>query len=329
MDSSDETIIALSKTKIVLLLLGACVFVAAGIWMVSLGDARIQAQRRFNDPTYVHAVGLASIVFFGACGLFGLKKLFASRPALIFNRSGIVDHASSASAGLIPWADVVGAEVVEIQTQKLLVIRVNNPDHYMAQGSALRKMLNQANYNMVGSPISISATALAIDFPELCSLFDRYHRAYGVAADGDAARHAEHPGGFLEQEPEPEVQLLDWSPAAIKGTVGAGGLGILVLLISSLDLVFHIKVPFWPAFTVSLLPMLIFFLAAPDILPRRMIRPAQWFAIVWYLVLAAVSISLAAVRGFERVDILLVGFILLGAWPCVVAVRRLRLAREA
>jgi hypothetical protein len=29
------------------------------------------------------------------------------------------------------------------------------------------------------------------------------------------------------------------------------------------------------------------------------------------------------------VDVLLVGFIMLGAWPCLVAVRKLRVAREA
>ncbi|HEY0098887.1 MAG TPA: STM3941 family protein, partial [Pyrinomonadaceae bacterium] len=109
MDAVDETIIYLSRTKILLLLLGAFAFVAAGIWMFSLGDASIQSQRRFNEPLYVRGLGLAAILFFGSCGLYALKKLFDRKPALVFNSSGIVDNASSVAAGLIPWSDVVSA----------------------------------------------------------------------------------------------------------------------------------------------------------------------------------------------------------------------------
>jgi hypothetical protein len=343
-ESGDETIIALGKTKIALLLLGACVFVAVGIWMFSLDDASIQSRRRFNDPVYVHGLGLVSIVFFGSCGLYALKKLFDKKPALIFNNSGIVDNASSASAGFIPWSEVVGAEIFEIQKQKMLIIKVRDPQEYIARGNSLRRTLNKANYNMVGSPISISSNTLEIDFSELASLFDRYQRKYGVGAGSVDMRHpfpaqdvrstemlggrVGHVGGFIKPDVEPEAQLLNWSPGVVRGTVGAGGIGILVLFLSSLDMLFHIQLPFWPAFIGSLLPMFIFFLAVPDFLPRRFIRPAQWFAVVWYLIFATLSVSLAAFRGLAAVDVLLVGFIVLGAWPCLVAVRKLRVVHE-
>lgn len=344
MDSSDETIIGLSKTKLVLLLLGASAFVAAGIWMLSLDDASIQSQRRFNDPLYVHGLGLVAVVFFGICGLFALKKLFDKKPGLVFNNSGIVDNASSASAGFIPWSEVVGAEVFEIQKQKMLIIMVRNPQEYIARGNSLRRTLNKANYKMVGSPISISSNALEISFSELTSLFSQYQRKYGVRPGGADMRHplpgqdvrspelfggrAGHDGDFIKTDVEPEAQLLNWSPGAVRATVGAGGLGILVLSASSLDMLFRVQVPFWAAFTVALLPMFIFFLAVPDFLPRRVVRPAQWFAVVWYLVLSALSILLAAARGLAAVDVLLVGFVVLGAWPCLAAVRKLRAVRE-
>jgi hypothetical protein len=343
-DSGDETIIELSKTKIVLFLLGASAFVALGIWMFSLDDASIRSQRRASDPTFVHGLGLAAIVFFGICGLYALKKLFDGRPGLVFNNSGIVDNASSVSAGFIPWSEVVGAEIFEIQKQKLLIIKVRDPQEYIDRGSSLRRTLNKANYKMVGSPISISANTLAIKFSELASLFDQYQRKYGVGPGGADRRYpligqdvrstevvggrVGHDGDSVRPDVETEAGLLDWSPGAVKGSVGSGGIGIFVLSASSLDMLFQIKVPFWAAFTVSLLPMLIFFLAVPDILPHRVARPAQWFAAVWYLVLAALSVSLAAYRGLEGIEFLLVGFIMLGAWPCLVAVRKLRVARE-
>jgi hypothetical protein len=75
--------------------------------------------------------------------------------------------------------------------------------------------------------------------------------------------------------------------------------------------------------------MFIFFVAVPDFLPRNLVRPAQWFAAVWYLVFAVLSISLAAFRGLEGIEFLLVGFILLGAWPCIAALRKLRVVTDA
>ncbi|HEX8492494.1 MAG TPA: STM3941 family protein [Pyrinomonadaceae bacterium] len=230
MDSSDETIIKLSKTKIVLLLLGAFAFVAAGIWMLSLDGASIQSHRRFNDPTYVHGLGLVSIVFFGSCGLYALKKLFDKKPALVFNNSGITDNASGVSAGFIPWSEVLGAEIFEIQQQKMLIIRVRNPQEYIDRGNSLKRTLNKANYKMVGSPISISANTLQIKFSELASLFDRYQRKYGVGAGGAEMRHpilgqtvhstevlgghVGHDADFIKLDEEPKTQLLNWSSRA-------------------------------------------------------------------------------------------------------------------
>ncbi|HXD34827.1 MAG TPA: STM3941 family protein [Pyrinomonadaceae bacterium] len=341
MDSNDETIIEMSKKKIVLLLLGVCVFVAIGIRMFTLDDASIQSGRGMNNPMLVHGLGLAAIVFFGIFGLVGLKKLFDKKPALILNNSGIVDNASSVSAGFIPWSEVVGARIVEVQKQKMLVINVRDPEEYIARGNLLQQTLNKASYKMVGSPISISSNMLAINFSELISLFDQYQRKYAGAnrlhsnlePDGSSPESVSVQDGQVEGlinlAEAPETQLLNWPASAVRGTVGAGGLGILVLGLSSMDLLFHIRLPFWIAFTASLLPMFIFFVAVPDFLPRRFVRPAQWFAAVWYLVFAVLSISLAAFRGLEGIEFLLIGFVLLGAWPCVAAVRKLRVVTGA
>lgn len=181
MSSKDEKIIKLSKKKILLLILGACAFVTLGVWLFSLDEATIQSQRWFNSPMFVHAIGLVSIVFFGLCGVFALKKLFDKKPGLVFNDSGIVDNASGVSAGLIPWSEVVGSEIFEIQKQKMLIIKVKNPQKYIERSGLLKRALNKANYKMCGSPIAISSSTLKIDFSELLSLFNRYQRKYGNA----------------------------------------------------------------------------------------------------------------------------------------------------
>jgi hypothetical protein len=342
METGNETIIALSKRKMLLVLLGASAFVAAGSWMFFFADASIKSRRGGYDPLLARGVGLAAIVFFGVFALYALKKLFDKKPALIFNNNGIVDNASSVLAGFIPWSEVVGAEICVIQNQKLLIIMLRNPKVYIARGNSLKQALNKANYKMVGSPISISSNTLAIDFSELVSIFDQYRRRYSIEPGGADlplplpgpdfrstevfGSHALHDGDPFKLDVEPEAQLLNWSPFALRGTVGAGGIGIFVLLVSSLDMLFQIKIAFWPAFIGALLPMFIFFIAVPDFLPHRVVRPAQWFAAVWYLVFAALSISLTAYRGFEPVYLFLSAFILLGAWACLVAIRKLRVS---
>lgn len=190
MEPTDETIIELSRTKLVLLVLGSCVFVALGGWLLSIDAEEIRAGRSFtlfyNDPTFVRVLGASSVFFFGLCGLFGLKKLFDKEPGLVLNSSGIVDNASAVAAGFIPWAEVVGTGIYEIQKQKMLVVGVSDPRKYVERGGPLRRVLNKASQGMVGSPIAISATALKIDFPELVALFDRYQQKYCAGRGGDA-----------------------------------------------------------------------------------------------------------------------------------------------
>jgi hypothetical protein len=293
--------------------------VVAGIWLLTLDDAEIQSRRGFGDPVVVYAFGLVLIVFFGSIALYLLKKLFDGKPALIFNSSGIVDNASSVSPGFIPWSDVVGAQICEIRREKLLIVRVRDPRKYIARGNSLRRALNRANHDMVGSPISITAHTLEINFSELAALFDRYQRTYCIG----------HDVYYLHLRVDPrEPWLLNWSPFAVMITMGAGGVGILVLLASSLDMLFQIKISFWIAATISMLPTFIFYVAVRGSLPGGIVRPAHWFAVVWYLAFAALSISLTAYRGFEPIYLYLAGFILLGAGGCLIVVRKLRAGNE-
>lgn len=129
----------------------------------------------------MHGVGLVAALFFGACGLLGIKKLFDGKPGLIFSSSGFIDNASGVSAGFVPWSEVVGLEILEIHKQKMLVVRVNNPQKYVERGSVFNRALNRANHKMCGSPIVISANALKTSFPDLVSTFSQYRERMGSA----------------------------------------------------------------------------------------------------------------------------------------------------
>jgi hypothetical protein len=183
MNPGDEKIIELSKTKIALAILGSCAFVAIGVWMLSLDEESIRSGRSFrlflNKPMYARGLGLLAIGLFGLLALFLFRKLFDKKPGLVFSDSGIVDNASAVAAGFIPWSEVIGSRIFEMPQQKMLIIMVKEPEKYIERGNAVKRKLNQANHNMCGSPISISANSLKIDFAELHSLFDQYQQKYG------------------------------------------------------------------------------------------------------------------------------------------------------
>lgn len=187
----DEKIIELSKTKIALGILGSVAFVAAGVWLLSLDEASIRTSSSFrllfNNPTFAFALGVLAIIFFGGLGIFLFKKLFDKKPGLVFNDSGIVDNASAVAAGFIPWSEVTGSHIFEMAQQQMLIIMVSDPQKYVDRGNPLKRKLNQANYNMCGSPIAISSKALKINFSELRSIFHQYQQKYGNALEEEAS----------------------------------------------------------------------------------------------------------------------------------------------
>lgn len=182
MTSSEEKIIELSKTKLLLLVFGSLAFIVIGAWMVSIDAAQIEAQRRFNNPLFVHGIGWVGILFFGWCGVIGARKFFDKKPGLIFSSVGITDNSSGVSAGLIPWNEISGFNVYEIQKQKMLIVLLKNPDKYIEIGSAIKRTLNRTNFKMCGSPVAISSNSLKINFDDLLKMTNEYFTRYGNSA---------------------------------------------------------------------------------------------------------------------------------------------------
>jgi len=62
----------LSKTKLQFGIGGSILFVALGLYLFTT----IANQQTRFDPTLVKVVGIANILFFGATGIYGIKKMF-------------------------------------------------------------------------------------------------------------------------------------------------------------------------------------------------------------------------------------------------------------
>ena len=199
LQANNEVVIALSKGKIIGLLAISCVFIAFGLWMASLDPAEIAAQQphlRFRNPLLVHAVGRAALIGAGLIALFGIRKLFDSRTGLILNGQGIVDNSSAVAAGLIPWPDISGFDVYTAKRQRLLVIKLTDPEKYIARGNRLQQALNRINHKMRGSPIAITSIMLRVSFDDMLKLCRDFQQRYGtVAAQQRAPADVARPAG--------------------------------------------------------------------------------------------------------------------------------------
>lgn len=136
------------------------------------------------------------------------------------------------------------------------------------------------------------------DKPQLAAHLERYEKGTDVASG-------------------PNKRAIDeWSIGSIKATFGVGGLGVLMLCVTSLD---RLNLHFAWALFIAILPGVIFALASPDFFPIKVVRAAQWFAIGLYTVLSVMALYMALDHGFAPGDGLFIGFMFVGLVTCLVA----------
>ena len=123
----------------------------------------------------VHLVGWTGTVFFGACLLVGVVRLFRRRPALVIDRQGFVDLSSLGSVGRVTWLEVRGFRLTRIKTTRFVVVDVVDPRHFIDRGNFLLRLVRSGNMRVVGSPLAFSSATLDIGFDELVSTLERFH----------------------------------------------------------------------------------------------------------------------------------------------------------
>jgi hypothetical protein len=169
--TTEQIEIPLSKTKLILMLVGSIAFVLLGLWLISEADNL--SGRMTKNPTYTRRIGAAGVLFFGVCAVYIGRKIPDNKPGLIIDEFGLTDNSSGISAGKIMWNDIKYIKVIEIHQQKLIMFHVNNPQDYIdKQTSGLRRKMMQLNYNMYGTPLSIASNSLKIKFDDLLNILN-------------------------------------------------------------------------------------------------------------------------------------------------------------
>lgn len=161
--------IELSKKRLILLFLSSLGFVAVGFWFVF--SPPVMEDSFLGHPAALAAIGAITILLFGLAAILIGRKIPDTSPGLIITNEGITDNSSGTSIGFIAWKDIIAINSKLIGSQTFILITVNNPQDYINRTtSKIKKKVYQSTYKTHGTPLTISAIALAIKTPELVKL---------------------------------------------------------------------------------------------------------------------------------------------------------------
>lgn len=174
-----EIIVRASRSKMVVRLILALLFVGLGIWLAffSTGNGDNIFMRY---PVLRIAVGLVGVAFFGVMVLLIIRKLFLNYGVKITDE-GIYDNSTAVNTGLIKWKDIRAIDEVKVSGQQFIRILVSYPEYIIEiQRTFFPKRVAQTNYKNFGSPVQISAGALEIEHSRLYSLLISEYKKHTI-----------------------------------------------------------------------------------------------------------------------------------------------------
>lgn len=166
-----------SKKKSILLLVGSLLFVGLGIWFII--DADNFSGWRARSPLVTRGIGIAAVLFFGLGIFIGVKRIIKSEIALIISPFGLNVNPRRSQHEFIKWNEISGFNEIKIQTTRILIIGVKNPNYWMEkETNTLRKKMMQFNIKNYGSPFNIAASGLDISSSELNQKLKEYYERF-------------------------------------------------------------------------------------------------------------------------------------------------------
>lgn len=157
-----------SKGKLVLLLVGAMAFVAAGAWMFIVNPDPGSGLTRLItfDGKLTQTWGAFAAVFFLACAVRAIQMLLDKSPRIVLSDAGVLDRTLSKET--IVWSDIDGAEVKDLMNQKFICLFIKNPDKYAGQLSGPMKLSASGNKSLVGTPFVMNMAGLKATPEDIC-----------------------------------------------------------------------------------------------------------------------------------------------------------------
>lgn len=177
-DDKQRIEIRVSRSKIVLLMVGALVFVLIGCSFIM--DPRGWTSPVMRSSPFIFAAGIVSVCVFGLFSLYGLYRIAKTDDiGLILDSDGLFDKSNAASLGFIRWQDIKAIETVQVESTRMLVIWISNDEEYINRASNLfTKGLAKLTKRWYGSPVVIPTVGLKTDVDSLKKLLESYWRRF-------------------------------------------------------------------------------------------------------------------------------------------------------
>lgn len=139
--------------------LGGLIFVVVGAFMLA---GRVEPANWF-----VRAIGGVGVLFFGACVVVVLPRIFSPRPALTLTAEGIEDTSAAVTPGFVFWKDIIGFSYWSHQGQRGLCVHLRDPERYLDNLPVVKRNLLRANIGLVGTPWTIMQGNISIPLETL------------------------------------------------------------------------------------------------------------------------------------------------------------------
>ncbi len=167
----DRIEIQLSKFKLTLLLLGAILFVIGGIFFITNPSRFANTDFNHQPKFEILLLGYVCIIFFGACGIIAIIKLFSNKPGLIIDDRGITINPDSFSKLFIRWEEIKSFGIEDVSRAKMIMVYLKYPENFInLLDNKLKRKMALFSFNTYGSPIGITANSLKCSTDELCGI---------------------------------------------------------------------------------------------------------------------------------------------------------------
>lgn len=167
--------VPLHKGKMLLAFLGACAFVAVGVWLWG---------RKDHYSGFDHAKAwfgaISCVVFFGALALLQAIRFFDPRPGLVLNDAGIHRLGLFGFQPVIPWKHITHCSITQVKRAKMLAIHVDNEEEILAGLAPISRWLKRMSIARYGAPHVLASANLTMGIQELKDLIEK-----GAAAHRD------------------------------------------------------------------------------------------------------------------------------------------------
>ena len=165
-----KTEIYSNKKKALFIFCLSIVFVVLGIWMIL--EAENIKTPFLQNPLLIRIAGISGVLFFGFAMFVMAKQLFRKKLMLILDENGI--HQKLPKNQFIKWKDIEGFSEMKINSVKIIIIHVKNPEEYMdIENNKIRKKMMHFNLNNYGSPFTISVATMDVGHKELLELLNQ------------------------------------------------------------------------------------------------------------------------------------------------------------